>query len=168
MTFHRNASVETPVATQLVPQGHVRQCAVELIVDVFMRLSVKEMLATTLECTMQQIAEVHVVPDLMEENINVAALQESAQQRTVEQVVDFLVPQVPEEIPGMTSERVVEQIASVRDPCPQAENIEVIKVARQDRVQQRTVVYVTNASVLQAIKVMRELVGYTQQRRTFG
>ena len=166
MTFHRNASVvvEPPVAAQFVPQGHVRQCSVEHCVGVFMLLVVKEMLVTKLECVMQQLADVLVAPDFMEENYNVVAPQERAQQRTVEQVVDVLVPHVLEEILGMTSERVLEQIAC--PTCPHADNIEVMKVARQDRVQQGTVVSVTDASVLQAIEVMRELVGYTQQRRT--
>ena len=65
-------------------QGDVRQCAVEQIVDVFMLLVTKEILATTLERMMEQLAEVPVLPDLIEEDIKVAAPHERAQKWTVE------------------------------------------------------------------------------------
>ena len=73
VTFHKERIcerfvVELPEATHLVPQGHVRQHALEHFVDVFMLLVAKEMLS----------AEVAVDPDLMEENIKVVALQERA------------------------------------------------------------------------------------------
>ena len=84
--------VELPAATHLMPQGDVRQCAVEQIVEIFMLFVTKEMLATTLLRMMEQIAEVPVPPDPIEEDIKVAAPHERAQQRTVEQVVDVYVP----------------------------------------------------------------------------
>ena len=60
----------------------------EQIVNVFMLLVTKEMLAITLERMMEQFAEVLVLPDPIEEDIKVAAPHERAQKWTVEQVVD--------------------------------------------------------------------------------
>ena len=74
------------------------------------------MLATTLLRMMEQIAEVPVPPDPIEEDIKVAAPHERAQQRTLDQVVDVCVPCFLAEILVKTSERVVEQFASVRVP----------------------------------------------------
>ena len=67
----------------------------------------------------------------------------------------------------MTSERVVEQFASVRVPqVLMQKNIEVMMVARLECVQQLTGVRVPSASVLEALEEVRELAGYTQQKRT--
>ena len=160
--------VELPAATHLMPQGDVRQCAVEQIVDVFMLLVTKEMLATTLLRMMEQIAEVPVPPDPIEEDIKVAAHHERAQQRTVEQVVDVCVPCFLAEILVMTSERAVEQFASVRVPQVLMQKKSIMMFARPERVQQLTFVRVPDASVLEPLEEMRELAVYTQQKRTLG
>ena len=158
--------VELPAATHLMPQGDVRHCAVEQSVEIFMLLVTKEMLATTLERMMEQIAEVPVPPDLFEEDIKVAAPHERAKQRTVEQVVDVCVPCFLAEILVMTSERVVEQFASVRVPQVLMQKKSIMMFARPERVQQLSVVRVPDASVLEALEEMRELAVYTQQKRT--
>ena len=116
----------------------------------------KEMLAIALKRTVSQITYVPVPS--CQENIKVAAPQERAQQRTVEQVVDDPVPRVADEILGITTKRVVQQIASVHVPhVLMEENIDVTSVARQERVQQLTVVQVTDVSLLQAIEEMWDL-----------
>ena len=67
----------------------------------------------------------------MEGNIKVVAPQERAHQRTVEQVVDVLVRLVFDEILGITTKRVVEQIANVHvTHVLMEENIDVTSVAR--------------------------------------
>ena len=112
----------------------------------------KEMLATTLLRMMEQIAEVPVPPDPIEEDIKVAAPHERAQQRTVDQVVDVCVPCFLAEILVKTSERVVEQFASVRVPQVLMQKKSIMMFARPERVQQLTVVRVPDASVLEPLE----------------